>query len=701
MDIEIFRQIVDDAPQGIAACDGDLRRMYDYIGLQQTPTQTIRAVSEELYSRIRECFTSGHSAVWRTCKQLRTDLIRQHVLCGTSLDPYFEVLVHLQDAVRVAAGQQMPIEDDWKSAIRLAFDYVQIQSLGTQNRERIYTRDFMVAKGARALQEAGFAIRIEPGSLRLEEAAEAALVGEIEQLITTMGGINVARRIFNELSPSYYADQQRYHIVRRVSPLGGGVPQIPWGYLVQLAVKHLHGRKPYVDSEAHWQRLCGLAKAYAAIIDVQPYAPNFYLTMDATVLVRYLQEMAVYDTLFCIPQMRPTDVVKLARGIFDWLDRSAPLKAGWSIDQVLTITTYLLDPVRDARGPILIDEVDIQRACPDIPNKVLARILDEVLSHPATGANQRFSRPTDAPTPNVPELKDVGHDFFLRPLLRLSNRRFVLLDRSVCAPAFLEALLTALRQEVKGLDDKIGPTIERFLKAEFAFAGIDVLGGDYDARGEHGQCDLIIEAPDAVILLELKKKSLTRRSKAGSDIALLLDLAGSLLDAQAQAGWHEVRLRRDGHLDLDHEGTTTRLNLNGRNIERLAISLLDFGSFQDRIFLQQFLEATMNAQFTPVDANFTDKFAGINKTLGEIREQIALLHPGELQIKQPFFQCWFLSVPQLLILLDGVTEVSGFKAALWNCRHIATGSSDIYFDMSYMKRLKSTSGSSSGVPATE
>jgi hypothetical protein len=212
---------------------------------------------------------------------------------------------------------------------------------------------------------------------------------------------------------------------------------------------------------------------------------------------------------------------------------------------------------------------------------------------------------------------------------------------------------------------------------------------------------LIIEAPDAVILLELKKKSLTRRSKAGSDIALLLDLAGSLLDAQAQAGWHEVRLRRDGHLDLDHEGTTTRLNLNGRNIERLAISLLDFGSFQDRIFLQQFLEATMNAQFTPVDANFTDKFAGINKTLGEIREQIALLHPGELQIKQPFFQCWFLSVPQLLILLDGVTEVSGFKAALWNCRHIATGSSDIYFDMSYMKRLKSTSGSSSGVPATE
>ena len=132
--------------------------------------------------------------------------------------------------------------------------------------------------------------------------------------------------------------------------------------------------------------------------------------------------------------------------------------------------------------------------------------------------------------------------------------------------------------------------IERFLETEFAAHGVPICGGEYDADGEHGECDLVIETPETVIFSEVKKKALTRRAKAGSDADLLLDLAGSLLAAQAQAGWHEVRLRRHEHLDLKREGMTRRLALNGRQVERVAVSLFDFGSFQDRILLKQFLE---------------------------------------------------------------------------------------------------------------
>lgn len=407
--------------------------------------------------------------------------------------------------------------------------------------------------------------------------------------------------------------------------------------------------------------------------------------MEATALVPYLQEMAVYDTLFRIPQMRPTDVVKIARGILDWLNIGAPTRAGWSIEQVLEIAAYLLDPARDARGPIFVDEADIRRACPEIPSEVVTQILEGVLCHPPAGANQKFSRPTDAPNPENP---DVGHDFFRRPLLRLSGHRFLLLDRSGCAPACLEALLTAMRSEEKDLDDKVGAAVERFLKAEFASRGIPISAGDYDSDGEHGECDLVVETSETVIFFELKKKALTRRSRAGADAHLLLDLAGSLLDAQVQAGWHEVRLRRHGYLDLLCNGITTRLELNGRHIERVAVSMLDFGAFQDRLLLKQFLEVTMNAQFTSLAASLNKKFEEINKALNEIREQVAALHPGQRVVNQPFFNCWFLSMPQLLVLLDGVTGTADFKAALWSCRHVVTGSSDFYFDLSYRRRLK-------------
>jgi Holliday junction resolvase-like predicted endonuclease len=700
MDLQTFRQIIDGAPPGIAVCERDLRRLYDYVGLEHGSAHTDRAVSDALYARIRGCFTSGHSSVWRACKSLRKDLIREHVLRGAPLDPYFEVLDHLQHAIRTAGDPRASIEGDWDRAIRAAFDHVQLHSWGVATREQAHARDFMVARAARALRDAGFAIRLEPGSLRLEETAETALIAAIEDLVATMGGINVARRIFATISPSYDADQQRYHVVPHVSTSGGGVPQIPWGYLIQLAAKHAQGRAPYFNTDDQWRRLCGLSQAFAAVIDVQPYAPNFYGTMDATALMPYLQEMAVYDTLFRIPQTRPADIVRVARGMFDWLNTSAPTKAGWSIDQVLEIIGCLLDPARDVRGPIFVDEASIRRACPGVPREVATQILDEVLSHPPAGANRNFARPTDAPVPENPDLKEAGHDFFLRPLLRGSGRRFILLDRSVCAPACLEALLTPLRLETKGLDDKVGLAVERFLKEEFASHGVPTGGGDYDCGNEHGECDLVIEAPETVIFSEVKKKTLTRRAKAGSDAHLLLDLAGSLLAAQAQAGWHEVRLRRYGHLDLKRDGNTTRLELNGREVERVAVSLFDFGSFQDRTLLKQFLEATLNASFTPVAATLKKKFDEINEALVEIRKQVAALYPGQRELKQPFFNCWFLSVPQLLVLLDGVTDGPGFRAALWSCRHVVTGSSDVYFDLSKMKRWKRETAAGPPKPAT-
>jgi Holliday junction resolvase-like predicted endonuclease len=681
MNLQSFRQIVDSTVAGIDACKGDLERLYDYVGLDHSSAHTRNAVSDALYARIKDCFASGRPAIWRTCKSMPRDLIREHVLHGAPLHPYFEVLDHLQDAMLNVGDPGAPIEGDWDRAIQGAIDHVQIQSWGTRNRENVHARDFMVAKAARALRDVGFAIRLEPGGLRLEEAAETKLVAAIEDVIASTGGINVARRIFQTISPQYDTDQQRYHLTRRTSMTGEGAPQMPWGYLIQLAAKHVHGRQSRILINIEWRQLCGLSRAYAALIDVQPYAPTFWGTMDAFALMPYLQEMAVYDTLFRIPQLRPTDVIKIARGMFGWLDMSAPTKAGWSITQVLEIIGYLLYPAREARGPVFVDEANIRRACRGIPGDVVTQILDEVLSHPPVGPNQNFSRPTDA-----------DHDFFQRPLLRHSGRRFIMLDRSVCAPACLEALLTPLRLETKQLDAKVGLAAERFLAGEFALHGVSTGGGKYNSGGEQGECDLVIETPETVIFLEVKKKPLTRRAKAGSDADLLVDLAGSLLAAQAQAGWHEVRLRRYGHLDLERDGITTRLELNGPQVERVALSLLDFGSFQDRILLKQFLEATLSAKFTPVAANLMKKFDQINDALVEIREQVAALYPGQKQLNQPFFNCWFLSVPQLLVFLDDVTDSPGFKSALWSCRHFVTGSSDVYSDFSLMKRWKKDGG---------
>ena len=258
----------------------------------------------------------------------------------------------------------------------------------------------------------------------------------------------------------------------------------------------------------------------------------------------------------------------------------------------------------------------------------------------------------------------------------------------MCGWGYVEALLTALRPHYQQFDDRVGLAIESFLEAELASHGVPAISGEYDLNGEHGECDLVAVTPKTLVFMELKKKSLTRRARAGSDADLLLDLAGSLLAAQAQAGWHELRITQAGSLDLVRGEIRNHLSLDGRGVEKIAVGMLDFGSFQDRIMLKHFLEATLNVNFGSSDPNYAKRFKSVNDALKEIRDQYSLAHQGEAEVHQPFFNCWFISVPQLLIFLDEVTDADSFRETLWKYRHMTTGASDLYFEISNMRRIK-------------
>jgi len=333
-----------------------------------------------------------------------------------------------------------------------------------------------------------------------------------------------------------------------------------------------------------------------------------------------------------------------------------------------------------------LDRHKLQQACPSFEAAKITWVLDEVLTHPASGANQLFSKPTDAPTNTGPSGKKAGHDFFQRPLLSADRKSYWMLDRSLCALPCLEAVLGVLRTSHKDFDDRLGTPIETFVREQFAAHNVPTLTGNYRVDGEEGECDIVVETSEAIIFLEIKKKPLTRRAQAGSDAHVLLDLANSLLAAQVQAGWHEVRLRKHGFLELDDRGVRTRLDLRGRAIERIAVSLMQFGGFQDRVLLKQFLEGTLHADFSVNEPSLQNAFAKFNGLLRELREQVNQLHPGEATLNQPFFHCWFLSVPQLLVLFDDVESPDALKQALWKTRSLVTGSADFYYDFAWMQR---------------
>jgi hypothetical protein len=685
MDLETFRRAVDGCPAGVTPFLSDPMTLLKYFGMSPESVASGKVFSEVLYDGIRGAFASGHQGVWVRCKALQAELIQRNVIDSEALDPYFGVLERMMDALRGRGALSDEIHGDWETAIRHASDHVKLQDWGTDAvRQKTHAREFEVAKAAKRLRTLGYAISFDNGKLGLLPQDDQRLVADIERRVAAVGGINVARRVFKAILPAYDDRQERYHLIRHTSPTGGGQAEIPFGYLFQLAAKYAFAKTRGADTDANWGQLLRLAVDYAAVLDVQNYVPNLWLHMDAGVLLRYLQETAVADTLFRIPQMRGGDVVRLIRGVLEGLDADKKYGGGWSINDVLAVTGALLELSRDSRGPWCVSRQTLGKACRDCDPTVLGAVLDEVLTHLARGVNQGFSRPSDAPLKEVAGREEAGHDFFLRPLLRHRDKEVFLLDRAACGGAFLEALLTPLRGEHRNFDDRqIGPAIERFLRGEFDAHRIPTLTGCYSVDGRAGECDLIVETAQHILLFEMKKKPLTRRAQAGSDAHLLLDLANSLLAAQVQAGWHEVLLRRHGFLDLTHEGASLRLELRGRGIERIAVSLLDYGSFQDRVFSKQFLEGTLNAVFGINEPTLKSGFNELNKSLEALREQIRELYRNQPAINQPFFHCWFLSVPQLLILLDGVEGAEAFRRELWRTRHIVTGSSNFYWDYAH------------------
>jgi hypothetical protein len=467
-------------------------------------------------------------------------------------------------------------------------------------------------------------------------------------------------------------------------------PIVPFGFLLQLAAKHPAPPRSRAGIDQSWRDLIELATAYAAVFDVQPYNQFELMFKDHLSLVPFLQEVALYDSLFTIPQIRPRDAVKIAGGLIDWLDQTQEQGGGWSIAEVLAVADQILKIGSKLHTPAAIGVGDLAAACKPIPAKKVLRILERVLSHPMPGANQSFSKPYEPP----------GPDFPFKPLLNAGDKKYWLVNPSARAPGVIEALFSPLRTVNKGFDDRIGLAIEHFLRREFVSYGVAVSSGKYWDGGKEWECDLVIETAQTIFFLEIKKKPLTRRARAGTDVDVLFDLAGSLLDAQLQAGGHEVRIKANGYLDLvDETSRTTRVSLNGREVERIAVSLFDFGGFQDRILLKLFFENTLNVRYGTYDPSRQKKFDALNEKIAELRDQYQKLAALRLDATgQPFFHCWFLSVPQLLVLLDSVKSNDDFRSALWQTRHVWTGSLDFYADHAMIKKWKAEAPRSPSPP---
>lgn len=566
----------------------------------------------------------------------------------------------------------------WIAAIRIL---VRMND-GTSSRLGLigFERELAVGEAVKRLMARGYRLRGDGIRFRFEADELERCCESLNKQCGVIGGMRLVWGLLTHLQQAGAFRDGRYFIGRRQrSPTGGDAsPSVPLGFLMNTAFRHLHSTPSEAPSPEQSQELIDLAVDIAAAVDVESYSvyANFYQTAESLPL--YLGNLVLADHILTFPQIVPRDALELMRGVFAWVDDQRMTRdLGWSVADALLVAERLLLGGAPNAANIIIEHEQLLSLGPR-PSAVESML--SFICHDPTEVNKNYLTPYDA----------RQADAFSKPLVRLSGMRYLMVSPPICALAFYESIATALRGVFSDSDKLIGDAIEPTVARAFESRKIvpSATSKDYGAkRKKEGDCDSLIEADPGIVLVELKKKSLTKRAQAGGVLKLFLDIYGGFLRAQEQLGRQEIALRRHGELRF-LDGSL--VELRGRRIERVAVTLLDWGATQDSTVWRLLAHLLVDAQINgvPETEEDTEDLEKCNKALKKLAEQSRCLESLGVDARDQFSRWWFLSVPQLLFVLNNSKDANDFYTRLRWVKSMTTGSLDFYTEYSYRKNLE-------------
>jgi len=146
---------------------------------------------------------------------------------------------------------------------------------------------------------------------------------------------------------------------------------------------------------------------------------------------------------------------------------------------------------------------------------------------------------------------------------------------------------------------------------------------------------------------------------AGVQGDALLDFAGGMFAAQTQALRHERILRSVGYIKFT-DGS--RLEMRGRRITRLSVTLLDQGALQDKMTWAKMFGAMLGASFQATPGYLkSGQVKKLNRILNDLRSEVGKLDAVGQHVNSQRLNAASLNVGQLEVLLDGVADLEQFR----------------------------------------
>lgn len=571
--------------------------------------------------------------------------------------PYYKVVLTIAFGISDPYIHEPDQSRDWQIAVAIGLLLMEQPGLNITEQVPIYARQDAVLSAIRRLQGQGYQFHAIDGHVtwvsgELERACQI-----MDAAVSAYGGWPLIRRIFERLHP--HLARGRYVIIRHLAmavredkPL-----EIPWGYLLNLAAKHLKPAVPEMQSEERFESLLGLSKDIVATLDLEPYSGIEVAMVSPTRLIEALQDAVVGDACFSFEQLRPTDLFVMLETLFKAVDQAEMKRElGWTVADALVLAKIIFGPDTRPCHSFTFRKI---RESTNLSNAVLRAMLDQ-FTHDPTQLNTEFFKPNDI----------IHRNLNFRPLVAGQNQNRLLIAPSISALGFYIALTDAIRSYDTHIDEKVGTAAEQLVSNLYIQHGLQpvVAPGFYAVSGERYECDIVLETNEYIFFLEIKKKILTRASFSGDVLEILTDLK-SMFESQIQSGRHELYLRQNEAL---YFSDGTKLEFHGRRVVRISVSLLDWGTLQDPLNTGSFLQAFMQTNFGVMSDQRTSaadkKVNAVNNALNKLRtleSQLATFHHAG---RPWLFDSLFVSIPWLMFLLDKCHGASAFEAK-WRSFH--------------------------------
>lgn len=632
--------------------------------------------NEDAYQALSETAAGFEKELLATVIALRKYLAIRHERGNANRDPYLSILAVIRDATRAERPSAQNSALDWEQLVELVLSAQgSLHWFRPGQAEKFSDEENALSQACLKLSRLGVEITEDNCEVRISQQSHALIETEISRLANAVGGEGILEKIFSNLEPLYHQPFGRYLFGRKVSTgIARVIPAVPWGYLIALGVKHLPAQKA-ANSEHDFEQLVHLIRDLITVFEIQPYSIWSNLLFGPDRLISLLQETVLYDNLIAVQQISGRHAKLILGSLTKPFVNAGHVSYRVRLKDATKLALAAIE-LSHTKRQISVTADDLARAS-GLRKDIVETALSDVLAFDEGVSNRTLCFP--------PSSAEIDSSF--KPLFK-RGKNYWLLPRSLTALGAMNAVLNMISRPNdvfdKALDKKLGEILEDFIRTQISAAGVPVHTGDIqsDNRDLLGECDALIDTPKGIFIFEVKKKGLTRKAMAGRDADLLVDLSQSLMKAHEQAYKVEAHLVKHGEITLkDKQGQEVTVALDGRDIEKASISLTDFGGLQSRSILQRILDAAIRIEVNAVNERDDKRLADWRKTVAALRDYVIEEKPD-----RPFFNSIFLSVPQILTLLERIEDADEFFDEVTRGRSVVYGLQDFYSE--YDQALK-------------